>query len=320
MSRPTVSVLLTSYNQRPYVAAALDSAVAQDYDALEVVVADDGSDDGSYERLVELAARHGDRVRLLPRGVNQGPAGIALNRNRGLRACAGTYIAYLDGDDLFLPGKIASQVAWLDADPRRVLCGHDVEAFDSATGNRLYLWSERFGLASGAGARRAVRGHTPFGASAIMFRASAMPPAGFDPRVMIGHDWLFWIECLAAGGHFGHVPGVLARYRRHPGSWTTMRADLNLQDRLVALALIDAKYPHLRRDCRRGRATVLFAEGMTQLFREHWGEARALFGGARAGDWRLTPKAFAGMAITRLPAPLRSRACRLAWPASERIV
>jgi glycosyltransferase involved in cell wall biosynthesis len=99
---PLVSVVITVHNQAPFVAATLDSVLAQTYPNVEVVVVDDGSTDDTLAR----CRRYGDRLRLLPRPNG----GVAVARNTGLAAAQGAYIAHLDGDDLWHPEKLARQV------------------------------------------------------------------------------------------------------------------------------------------------------------------------------------------------------------------
>src|SRR5689334_23285444 len=100
MSRPLVSVLVVAYNQISFIADTLASAVEHDYENLQVVVADDGSTDGTTDVVLDFARRHPGRVVPLTGGPN---LGITRNCNRGLTACKGEYVAFLGGDDLFLP-------------------------------------------------------------------------------------------------------------------------------------------------------------------------------------------------------------------------
>src|SRR5689334_21141299 len=106
MSGPLVTVVVPVYNTLPYVADALESALAQTHRELDVVVVDDGSTDGSSGVVVELAARE-PRIRV----VRQPNAGLAAARNAGLAAAAGEYVAFLDSDDLWLPEKLERQLA-----------------------------------------------------------------------------------------------------------------------------------------------------------------------------------------------------------------
>ncbi|PKL76520.1 MAG: hypothetical protein CVV27_09855 [Candidatus Melainabacteria bacterium HGW-Melainabacteria-1] len=102
-----VSVLVPLYNHRAYVGQALDSLLAQDHQALEIVVVDDGSDDGGPELIEAEYARHG--VRLIRQRRNG--CGTTRALNTGLAHCRGDYVCWLSADDLFLPHKISTQLA-----------------------------------------------------------------------------------------------------------------------------------------------------------------------------------------------------------------
>ena len=99
---PLVTALVTFHNQAPFVAPTLDSVLAQTYSKLEVVVVDDGSTDDTRARCLA----YGDRIRL----VTRPNGGASAARNTGLAIARGTYIAHLDGDDLWHSEKIAVQV------------------------------------------------------------------------------------------------------------------------------------------------------------------------------------------------------------------
>lgn len=103
--RPLVSVIVPAYNAERYIGDAVDSILGQDYPHKEVIVVDDGSTDGTVARLHE----YGDRIRLL----HQPNSGAAAARNRGLAAARGEYLAFLDSDDIWLPGKLTAQVEHL---------------------------------------------------------------------------------------------------------------------------------------------------------------------------------------------------------------
>ena len=211
MSLPLVSICVPTYHHVNFIGEALRSALEQDYPNLEIIVADDGSTDGTATIIHDYAKKHPGHIVALPSRPNQGIPGIVTNYNRALKACHGKYIAFIEGDDLYLPGKIATQVAWLESSERRVLCGHDVEAFDSGTGRILYRWSERWPLRNSGGVREVIRYQVPFATVSVMLRASAVPSQGFDDRLRIVLDWKFWIDCLSGGGDFGYVPGIYAR-------------------------------------------------------------------------------------------------------------
>ena len=103
-----VSVIIPAYNGDRYIAAAIDSVLAQTYSKYEIIVVDDDSTDNTSE----IVKQYGDRVNYLSQ-TNQG---VAASRNLGLAAARGEYIAFLDQDDIFLPHKLSTQIALLDRD------------------------------------------------------------------------------------------------------------------------------------------------------------------------------------------------------------
>ncbi|MEA3639829.1 MAG: glycosyltransferase [Lamprobacter sp.] len=104
-----VSVIMPSFNTAAYIGEAIDSVLAQDYPNKELIVIDDGSTDTTVERI----RSYGDQLRL----ITQANQGSAVARNQGLQAAQGDYIAFLDSDDLWLPGKLSAQVAHLQRHP-----------------------------------------------------------------------------------------------------------------------------------------------------------------------------------------------------------
>jgi len=111
---PLVSVVIPAYNCGQFIGDALDSVVDQNYPALEVFVVDDGSTDDTCE----VVARYGSAVTLM----RQRNAGAAVARNEGLRRARGKYIALLDADDLWLPGKLRLQVDHLERNVDVAMC------------------------------------------------------------------------------------------------------------------------------------------------------------------------------------------------------
>src|SRR5262245_349820 len=112
-----VSCVVRVFNDERYVREALESVLAQTCPPEEIVVVDDGSSAGTPE----ILASYGDRLRV----VSQPNAGAVTARNVGLRAARGDLIAYIDGDDLWHPEKLARQVARFQARPGLDVClGH----------------------------------------------------------------------------------------------------------------------------------------------------------------------------------------------------
>jgi glycosyltransferase involved in cell wall biosynthesis len=105
-----VSVIVLVYQSEPYIAATIHSVLAQTYKNFEILVIDDGSPD----RSVEICQQFTDpRIRI----IRQENRGVPAARNTGIRHAQGEYIAFLDGDDMWLPQKLAEQIAHLESSP-----------------------------------------------------------------------------------------------------------------------------------------------------------------------------------------------------------
>ena len=269
MANPRVSVLIPSYNQETVIEQTVMSSLTQDYDNLEVVVSDDASQDGTPQILKEIQSKYPERLKVFLHATN---LGVTRNHTRGLLECTGDFIAFQDGDDLFLPGKINKQVAFLQAHPDCTICSHDVDVFDSASGKTLYLWSERFGRREG-GIYELVRYGNYLSSVSVMVRRRDLPSYGYDDRIRIGSDWLLWLEALSHGkGEIYYLDDVLARYRRHPGNLTNV-SGWKYEDQLITLSLIETKWPRLLFPARMRRSEVQFMAGISAFSGKNFRDA-----------------------------------------------
>ncbi len=273
MSEPLVSVAIITYNQAEFIHETLPGTINQDYANLEIIVADDGSTDGTAQVIRDYAQKYPSRVVPVLSKQNNG---ITINSNRALEACQGKYIAFQGGDDIFLPGKISTQVDWMEEDEKRVLCGHDVEIFDSDTGRTLALWSDSKPLMTSKGPAKVIRYGVPFPATSILVRKSALPNYGFDVRVPIVSDWKLWIDCLAGDGEYGFVRGIYAKYRRS-GKNISLDVLKMTQSRLITLAIIESSHPEFIQDCAVQRSRAYYDLGISLMKREEYQLARNLF-------------------------------------------
>src|SRR5689334_11448209 len=107
-----VSVVVPAHNAERTLEETLRSAMAQTVSAIEIVVVDDGSEDGTREIVARLAALDG-RIRL----VRSANAGVASARNLGIRHARGRFVAPLDADDIWHPAKLEKQLAVFEQDP-----------------------------------------------------------------------------------------------------------------------------------------------------------------------------------------------------------
>lgn len=275
---PKVSIHIISFNQKDYIAEAIESAVKQDYSNLEVVISDDASTDGTAEIISTYQQRYPHRIVSL---LNKNNVGVTKNANRALCKCTGKYIAFQGGDDVLMPGKITAQVEWFEKDEERVLCGHQVEVFYQDGSRRphsrtRWLFSGTRWLFSGTGPEKVIRYGT-FGATSIMVRADKIPDYGFDELMAVVSDHFLWIEILAGGGKYGCIKGTYAKYRRHNSNVTKNQLG-NLCEVERSLRLISERYPIYRKSCEDSLTrNVTYMSGVLLLRKGQKTEARKKF-------------------------------------------
>lgn len=110
MAEPLVSVVIPAYNREKAIIPAIQSVIAQGVDEIEIIVVDDCSTDGTIQSIETLVD---GRIRLIKHEKNKGEAGA---RNTGIHTARGKYIAYLDSDDQWLPGKLKAQLNVMEND------------------------------------------------------------------------------------------------------------------------------------------------------------------------------------------------------------
>lgn len=132
-ARPLVSVVIPFLNAGRFLREAVESVRAQTYDRWELILVDDGSSDESRDAARAFARSEPERVRYAqhPAGASRGSS---ATRNLGVRLASGALIAFLDGDDVWLPGKLAAQVALLDQFPDAAMLYGETEYWYSWTG------------------------------------------------------------------------------------------------------------------------------------------------------------------------------------------
>jgi glycosyltransferase involved in cell wall biosynthesis len=111
---PLVSVIIPTYNRASYLKEAIDSVLSQDFRDFELIVVDDGSTDGTPN----LLESYGGSLRCL----YQEHRGVSAARNTGISHAKGTYVAFLDSDDLWLPNKLSIQVDFFQRNADALIC------------------------------------------------------------------------------------------------------------------------------------------------------------------------------------------------------
>lgn len=203
----TVSVVIVAYNKADTIASAIESVLRQTYPHFEVLVVDDGSTD-------ETAARvrvFGDRVRYLPK-MN---GGTGSARNLGIRQARGRYVAFLDGDDLWLPRKLEIQMAAFHSEPDVIA----VQCSAYCVNSKLQVIEKR-----ACDPRRdslldflLFRNLPAFSSAVVVRRDVIQRLGGFGTDLVILSDWDMACR-LAKEGVLRSVPDYLVLYRHYPGN------------------------------------------------------------------------------------------------------
>jgi glycosyltransferase involved in cell wall biosynthesis len=205
---PDISVIIPVFNQAQFVGEAIESALVQTRSPLEVIVVDDGSTDGTPEVLQTFAPD--PRVRL----IRQQNGGVAVARNAGAAAASGQFFAFLDADDIWLPGKLERQRERFANEPDLSLVHCGVEEF---TDKDLPGCERVDGMEGSIAPELLFFNRTVLlgGGSGVMVSAKLfIELGGFDGRMSTSADWDFFYRC-ASRGPVGFLPEVLLRYRIH---------------------------------------------------------------------------------------------------------
>ena len=217
---PSVSVLIPVYNARETVERAVGSILANSMRDIEVVVVDDGSDDGTDEILTAISLRD---PRLLL--VTRPHRGLVAALNDGLRRCRAPIIARMDADDWSAPNRLERQWQVLQEDPTvdLVSCLVRIERPDSAAPDqgmqRYEEWVNALVTADDIARERFIESPVPH--PTVMARRSVFDGGYRDGP--LPEDYELWLRCLHRDARFVKVPETLVIWADHPHRLT--RAD-----------------------------------------------------------------------------------------------
>ena len=115
--QPLVSVIMPAYNSEKYIGKSIESVLAQDYENFELIIIDDGSQDGT-KSIAEQYAKSDVRIKLL----EQANQGVSVARNKGLDTATGEYVAFLDSDDLWDADNLSVMVQATECTKSGLVC------------------------------------------------------------------------------------------------------------------------------------------------------------------------------------------------------
>lgn len=232
---PLISIIIPLYNSEDFLSETIESLLAQTYPNFELIIVDDGSVDQS----LAIARSYDDeRINIIEQRTNKG---IVETLNRGLDEASGTYVARMDSDDIALPERLASQVAFLEGNRDVVALGSRILRFgDSETSVDIRPLAsdmcDAFLLFA-----------TPLVHPSVMMRRAVVETLGlrYDPQFSCTEDYEFWVR-LSQGGAIANLENQLLKYRIRSGGVTGTKMDemraqqQNIHNRMLTCLGIDA--------------------------------------------------------------------------------
>jgi len=214
---PVVSVIIPAYNVGRFIEDTLNSVFGQTMTDYEVIVVNDGSPD--TEELERVLAAHLKDIVYL----KQQNQGASAARNTGLRAARGEFIAFLDGDDIWLPNYLAGQMEFIVDQDCDLICA-DARTFGEAVNtNRTYMETvmDSAPMIGRVTFLELLNGDRSFVTSGVIVRRELIFKVGlFDEELRNAQDLDLWLRLAASGARLAYQRRVLLRYRCRPDGLT----------------------------------------------------------------------------------------------------
>ena len=233
-----ISVVVPCYNAAAWIVGTLRSIYAQDWPNLEVLVVDDGSQDDSVARIKQAFPQ--------TTVLQQANAGVAAARNAGIQAAAGQWVAFIDADDHWLPGKLRAQMDLLSAWPEARMAYTSWQTWHSDlpdpprqlldTLRQQDSDAARWDGPSGWIYPELLLGCRVWTSTVVMHRSLLDELGGFNPTLKIGEDYDLWLRASRVTP-IVRVKRPLALYRLHPSSLTKRAPAQNHEASVVEHAI-----------------------------------------------------------------------------------
>jgi glycosyltransferase involved in cell wall biosynthesis len=226
-----ITILMPVYNAERYLASTLESILAQTYADFHFLIIDDGSTDSSLA-VLRRYARHDLRIRLISRENR----GYVQSINEGIELSRGEYIARMDADDIALPGRLESQLKYMEMHPEVVCLGGYYDLIDQ---HGRFLTTMTPPTEHEAIEEELLAGHTPICHPCAMLRREAVERVGnYDVSMTMADDLDLWLR-LGEIGKLANLPFSILQYRLHPKS---VSGQAGLKQRQVARAACEMAY------------------------------------------------------------------------------
>lgn len=277
-SIPRVSVIMPAYNTADLIAASLDSVFQQTFTDFEVLIVNDGSPDTpQLERILEpFLAQHADQIVYL-RQENKRAAGA---RNTAIGLARAELLAFLDSDDVWLPGHLAAQMQLFEHDPALDLAySNALFMGNSAPPSEFMKWCPSEGVAD---FRALVVERCQIPISTVLARKASLVRAGlFDESLLRCDDYDMWLRAAFHGARISYTRRIQARLNAgRPGSLGASSARMVeaywkiLEKALETLPLSASERDLVQHRAAEQRAQYFLEEGKYRLRRQEFDQAR----------------------------------------------
>ncbi|MGI8495811.1 MAG: glycosyltransferase family 2 protein [Pyrinomonadaceae bacterium] len=273
-ANPCVSVIIPAYNAAEFIAATLDSVFSQTFTDYETIVVNDGSPD--TEALEKVLAPYFERVIY----IKQKNGGTAAARNTAIRAACGEWLAFLDGDDIWLPEYLESQISELKAKNFDLICA-DAEFFGERR-DRYKTFMQKSPSRDEVTPENLLAAKCHIITSGTIAGRREILNAGlFDeelPRIGM-EDFDLWFRLAKSGLHLGFQRRVLLKYRVRPNSLSGSNVQ-RAERELATVEIVRRKYSLTESEIAASEkhfqtaiAELEVEKGKYNLTRENFGEA-----------------------------------------------
>jgi glycosyltransferase involved in cell wall biosynthesis len=227
-----VSIIIPCYNQGQFLAEAIQSAIDQDYEQKEIIVVNDGSTDNTKE--VAESFIHSITY------IEQENKGVSSARNAAIEIANGEYVAFLDSDDVLLPGSITKRIGYLESHLDISLVCSDSIFFNES--GSLGLRSQLLNRPKNIENFRWETVDYNATLSSVMLRRFCLEKAGlFEESIQNAEDWLMWVR-MSRYFNMAFIDEPLIKYRLHSGNFTRSIEFNNVGHRNAIMQTMNASY------------------------------------------------------------------------------
>ncbi|MDB4165547.1 glycosyltransferase family 2 protein [Gammaproteobacteria bacterium] len=234
---PLVSILMPAFNAERFIEEAIESALAQSYANIEVIISDDFSSDDTPTIIKSFADRHPDIIKYYPQSKN---LGVTSNCNFILERCRGEYICFTAGDDILEADCISKAIYEMEVNVDNSIVFHEPFIINADSERLPYSVSyhRHFGNLA-----LILKNGFYLKCNGMVVKKSSIPDSRYDNNIKFASDIDFVMRILGTENSYQYLPSGLSRYRKHPQGITTNRAYECRMDNINSYRKLGTLYP-----------------------------------------------------------------------------